>query len=205
MDRPIFSTVDLSDQEKICFIPNIYDNLLNSPDIDSGIIEAYYKDMHPNEAAPFIPNFIFGAFIRKEEYGKIKYYINGKIGISKNTISGWKEYAEGFQKGFDDFQEEFVINPGLPTKYNIMQKIIQKHHDRQTGNLFQIENIGKRNERIKWREMGFELGKLYSLWFVILRNHILLDNIRPLPITEISTTSVIDKKSIKKKYQIKKT
>ena len=200
---------------KVPFIPavigsnfNISENILDAyyrlvpqPRSRKDISDSYIGKLH-HYNAPFRVS-VYGAYPLMIDWEDIEYKMknfNDKTGYYKaytrdNVFNAMKDFAKGFQFGFDNFLKE-KVNTSLSLSNSESMKV-QKVLDFLSSPLnkggFSESSGSDKGPFEKWYDCGVKAGYLYFAWYLIIENHKLFEPFFSKNQAE-TTTEIIDSK-----------
>ena len=193
---------------KIEIVPNNlkHQNLLREFNIDKSILKHYFLPtrnlLYSNEFEKLkkegftdkdlilnpYPICIYGAYHSRSSFVlKLSNILSSEVYYNENQIitledldSYFQEYAKGFKKGFDEFEEIKIVSfmPIFADKqqyyidkvfeYLTRKRLFVYHWGSTRG--FCIDGMSKQNEVINAFEDGLEEGYFYKAWSIVLSN-----------------------------------
>lgn len=192
--------------ENICNVPFLGHLINDNYNIPDNILDAYYRQVPQPTSHDEIPkgycgklhrfnepyqNCVYGANIFKPAWERLKYkmnHINDENGYyidytEERVYEALKNYAKGFQFGFDNFIKDKVDTPSLLSKIDTLktQKVIDFLGSASTG--FSETHFLKESktpcENINifdgWYNDGIQQGYRYCAWYLIFENYKLFE------------------------------
>jgi len=184
--------------EKICNVPDIEKIIEANWNISDCILDAYYRQTHQPSTPEEIPScyigklhrwnspyqhIVYGAYVRTFNWEMLEYKmkrVNDKNGYYKyykrdKVFDAFKNYAKGFQFGFDNFLRDKVITPSLLSNNDTLkaQKIMDFLSTSHTG--LSEQHSTEVDVFENWFEDGKESGYHYCAWYFIFENHKLFE------------------------------
>ncbi len=184
-------------EKNICNVPFLGDSYNNNPNISDNILDSYYslvwqpKTLQDISDEPYYEGklnrfncpydtTVHGAYIFKTAFDELCIKVSETACKNKehkdynwtNIFTALKEYAKGFQYGFDNFIKDKIINKGslsLSPEYKA-QKIIDFLANPFLKSCFS-ESYEKTNIFKNWYDDGIIKGYHYCAWYFIFENH----------------------------------
>lgn len=184
----------------ICNVPFIGDIYNSNFNISENILDAYYWQARQPKSKEEVPDYYIGklnqyvspytiswhgAYILADHWEILELYMKGaKEGDSNykdyttvKVSEALKEYARGFQYGWDNFIDDKIITKdSLSSSENFKaQKIMDFLSSHMSCRGFS-QSIGKGGPFKHWYDDGIRAGYHYRAWYLILENHKLFES-----------------------------
>jgi hypothetical protein len=181
----------------LCKVPFIVRMLSENINICDEIRDAYFRQVpQPKKKEDVNPNYvgklnrynspyrvhIYGAYPLMIDWEQLQYKLNDKTGFYKQyeeekVWEAFKEYAKGFQYGFDNFKRDKIEKETLLSTNEIYktQAVIDFISNPFLGGAF-TEAYGEGLDIFSgWYDDGIQAGYRYAAWYFIFENHKLFE------------------------------
>jgi len=179
----------VTEMPEVPFIGQLFHTNFNIGDV---VIDAYYRQVRQPKSRdeistsyvgrthrhndPYRVQF-YGAFINMDTWDLLEFYRKDKVEpydqvTDEEINSGLQRYANGFKNGYANFEKELLGNNPFPDNAHKAQLIFDFATGRMGGmHSLPISYGGNVHFFAGWEAAGFEEGKLYRAWYLMLENH----------------------------------
>jgi hypothetical protein len=209
----------MEESDKICNVPFI-GNIINSNfNISEQILDAYFRQVpQPADRNQVSSSYVgkinwhnsphqvsvYGAYPIMTQWEMLDYHMNHSEdeyykAYQRDTVFEYlKEFAKGFQYGYDNFINDKITDSHLLslTETSKAQAIMDFLSSPFDAFGFSESHGGTRHIFSGWYEDGIKAGYNYCAWVIIFKNHKLFDpffQIAPVAQVEIEAPSVAKK------------